>query len=228
MQLALLTWPEAGARSADGAVLAVPIGSTEQHGPHLPLGTDTDVAVELCGRLASACPEVLVGPPLAYGASGEHEGFAGTLSIGHRALELLLVELCRSGSRTFSGIVLVSAHGGNGPALARASRRLRREGRRVLAWSAAWEGDAHAGRTETSLQLAMEPGRVRLDLAQAGDRRPIATLMPAIRAAGMRAVSPNGVLGDPAGATASEGVALLDQMAADLGRRYSAWLAGSP
>ena len=227
MQLALLTSPEAGDRSGAGAVLAVPVGSTEQHGPHLPLGTDTAIAVELCARLAAACPSVVVGPALAYGASGEHEDFAGTVSIGHDALESLVVELCRSATRTFSGVVVVSAHGGNGLALARAARRLRREGRRVLVWSATWEGDAHAGRTETSLQLAIDPDRVRLDRAQAGDRRPIGLLMPAIQSVGLRAVSGNGVLGDPTGATAREGAELLDAMAADLVDRCSGWLAGS-
>jgi mycofactocin precursor peptide peptidase len=226
MQLALLTSPEAGERSEAGAVLAVPVGSTEQHGPHLPLGTDTDIAVELCARLAAARPSIVVGPALAYGASGEHEGFPGTVSIGHDALELLVVELCRSATATFGAVVLVSAHGGNGPALGRAARRLRREGRRVLVWSATWHGDAHAGRTETSLELALDPGRVRLDRACAGERRPIDVLMPAIRAAGLRAVSGNGVLGDPTGASAREGADLLGAMAADLVDRCSAWLAG--
>ncbi len=226
MRLAELTSPEAGARSEEGTVLAVPVGSTEQHGPHLPLGTDTAIAVELCARLAAARPDVVVGPPLAYGASGEHESFPGTVSIGHEALELVVVELCRSATRTFSGVVLVSAHGGNGAALARAARRLRREGRHVLVWSARWRGDAHAGRSETSLQLAIEPEHVRLDLAAAGDRRPLGALMAAIRAGGVAAVSANGVLGDPAGATAEEGADLLGAMASDLSGRCAAWLAG--
>lgn len=227
MRLAALTSPEAAARSDDGAVLAVPVGSTEQHGPHLPLGTDTDIAVELCARVAAARPDVVVGPPLAYGASGEHEDFAGTLSIGHDVLELLVVELCRSATRTFSAVVLVSAHGGNDAALARAARRLHQEGRRVLVWSAKWHGDAHAGRAETSLQLAIDPEHVRLDLAEAGDRRPIGALMATIRAEGVRAVSANGVLGDPTGATAEEGAELFTTMATELDDRCSAWLAGS-
>ncbi len=96
MRLADLSWPEIGQRAAAGAVLAVPVGSTEQHGPHLPLSTDTDIAVALCDRLAAARPDVLVAPPVGYGASGEHAGFPGTLSIGLGALELLLIELGRS------------------------------------------------------------------------------------------------------------------------------------
>ncbi|HTX64073.1 MAG TPA: mycofactocin biosynthesis peptidyl-dipeptidase MftE [Acidimicrobiales bacterium] len=224
MRLDLLTSPEAGDRADAGAVLAVPVGSTEQHGPHLPLGTDTDIAVELCARLAAARPDVVVGAPLCYGASGEHEGFAGTVSIGNEALELLVVELCRSATRTFPGVVLVSAHGGNHVALARAARRLRREGRRVLVWSAAWPGDAHAGRTETSLQLAIDAGSVRLGRAEAGERRPIGALMATLRTRGVRAVSPNGVLGDPAGASGEEGVELLRTMAAELVEQCAAWL----
>ena len=66
-------------------------------------------------------------------------------------------------------------------------------------------GDAHAGRTETSLMLALAPSEVLLDRAAAGDTRPIAELLPELRAHGVREVSPNGVLGDPAGASAEEG-----------------------
>lgn len=84
--LADATWPEAERRAA-GAVLAVPVGSTEQHGPHLPLSTDTDIAVALVERLARRRRGVVAAPALAYGSSGEHAGFAGTLSIGREALE---------------------------------------------------------------------------------------------------------------------------------------------
>lgn len=226
MRLAVLTSPEAGARAADGAVLAVPVGSTEQHGPHLPLGTDTGVALELCRRLAAARPDVVVGPPIAYGASGEHEGFPGTVSIGQEVLELLVVELCRSATATFPAVVIVSAHGGNCEALGRAVRRLEGEGRRVLMWSATWDGDTHAGRSETALQLALAPELVRLERAEAGDCRPIGALMPTLRAGGVRAVSTNGVLGDPAGATAEEGEDLLGAMTSDLVERCSVWLGG--
>ena len=227
-ELAGLTWPEAGELGAAGAMLAVPVGATEQHGPHLPLSTDTDVAVALCARLARSRPDVAVAPAVAYGSSGEHQGFAGTLSIGQEALELLLVELGRSAALTFSRVLLVSAHGGNAAAVRRAEQRLRRESREVRAWLATWRGDAHAGRTETSLQLALAPGRVRLEHAEPGERRPIAELMPALRASSVRAVSANGVLGDPTGASAAEGAALLDDLLQDLLRTVEAWPAEQP
>lgn len=221
--LAALTSPDVAALAAAGALLAVPVASTEQHGPHLPLSTDTDLAVALCARLAAARPGVLAGPPVAYGASGEHAGFAGTLSIGTEALALLLVELGRSATLTFPRVLLVSTHGGNAGAVQRAERQLRAESRDVRAWRPAWEGDAHAGRTETSIELALAPDRVRLDRAEAGNPAPLAELMPALRRAGVRAVSPNGVLGDPAGASAAEGAALLDRLLAGLLAMVDAW-----
>ena len=227
-ELARLTWLEAGELVADGAALALPLGSTEQHGPHLPLSTDADLASELCRRLAAARSDVVVAPLLAYGASGEHEGFVGTLSIGQEALEATLVELCRSASRSFPGVVIVSTHGGNAEPLLRAQRRLTRESRRVLAWMPSWRGDAHAGRTETSIQLALDPDSVRLDRAQSGDRRPIRELMPELRASSVRAVSANGVLGDPAGASAAEGTALVEAMLEELASAYAIWRAGWP
>jgi mycofactocin system creatininase family protein len=222
-ELATLTSPEAGELAAGGALLAVPVGATEQHGPHLPLSTDTDLAVALCAQLAAARPGVLAAPPLAYGASGEHQDFPGTLSIGTEAVELLLVELGRSATRTFSRVLLVSAHGGNAGAVRRAERRLRAESRDVLAWLPAWAGDAHAGRAETSLELALAPDRVRPGRAEAGNTRPLAELMPGLRRSGVRAVSPNGVLGDPAGASAAEGAALLARLGADLLAAVGAW-----
>jgi len=223
LRLADLSWPEAGQRAAAGAVLAVPVGSTEQHGPHLPLSTDTDIAVALCARLAAARPDVLTAPPVGYGSSGEHAGFPGTLSIGQAALELLLVELGRSATLTFRHLVLVSAHGGNAGPAARAVRRLGRESRHVLLFQPRWDGDPHAGYPETSMMLELDPARVRLDRAVPGDTRPLGQTWPVLRTAGVRAVSASGILGDPAGATAQAGRALLDALAATLIHDVAAW-----
>jgi creatinine amidohydrolase len=225
--LADLSSPDAGRRAAVGALLAVPVGSTEQHGPHLPLSVDTDVAVELCRRLAVARPDVLVAPPIAYGSSGEHAGFPGTLSIGQDALELLLVELGRSAALTFDRLLLVSAHGGNAAPVARAVERLRFEGRDVRAFAPRWDGEPHAGLAETSMLLALTPERVDMAAAAPGDRRPLAETLPLLRAGGVRAVSPSGVLGDPTGATAEQGRALLRSLADDLVAFVAAWPVGA-
>jgi mycofactocin system creatininase family protein len=217
-----LAWPEA-AHAARGAILAVPVGATEQHGPHLPLSTDTDIAAALVEGLAAAHPSVAAAPPLAYGSSSEHEGFAGTLSIGREALERVLVELVRSASATFARVLLVCAHGGNRETLDRAAARLRAEGRDVRSLLPRWTAGEHAGRVETSLMLALAPRRVRLDRAEAGAEETVEALMPRLVADGVRAVSRNGVLGDPAGASAEEGRALLAEEVARLVDAVDAW-----
>ena len=212
MILAEATSAEVAASQARGPVLlVVPLGSLEQHGPHLPLDADTRIAVAVAEGLERRRPGWALAPPLAYGASGEHMGFAGTLSIGTEALAHLVVELVRSAD-AFAGVVLVSGHGGNAAALADAVGRLEAESRRVLAWSprhAAGRVDAHAGYLETSLLLAIAPGSVRRDLAEPGDARPLAELWPELVSGGVAAVSPNGVLGDPTGASAEAGRRLL-------------------
>ena len=123
MDLARATWPQVEATGGHG-VLAVPLGSLEQHGPHLPLDTDTRIAVVLAEGLAQHRGGVAVAPAVAYGASGEHAAFPGTLVVGHEVLAGLLVELVRSARRSFSGVVLVSAHGGNEGALSLVQARL--------------------------------------------------------------------------------------------------------
>jgi mycofactocin system creatininase family protein len=215
-ELGRATWPQVEATAGE-ALLALPLGSLEQHGPHLPLDTDTRIAVALARGLAARRPGVVVAPPVAYGASGEHAGFPGTLLVGHDVLAALLVELVRSARTSFRGVVVVNAHGGNEATLADVARRSVAEGDDVLVWRAVVAGgDAHAGRTETSLLLALDAAAVRLQLAQPGCTEPIDRLLPRLRAEGVRPVSSNGVLGDPTGASAEEGRALLDALVADL------------
>jgi mycofactocin precursor peptide peptidase len=219
--LADLTWPEADRR----ALLVVPVGATEQHGPHLPLSTDTDIAVALADRLAATVPEAALAPAVAYGSSGEHEGFAGTLSIGREATEQLLVELGRSACDSFERVVFVSTHGGNATPVACATQRLQDEGRAVLAWSPRFDGDAHAGRVETSLMLALDPDRVRRHDDVTGNAAPVRELWPTLRSRGVRAVSATGVLGDPDGASAAEGRRLLDAAGGNLVSAVRRWMA---
>jgi mycofactocin system creatininase family protein len=266
------TWPEVRDRAAGApTTLIVPLGATEQHGPHLPLSTDTTIAVALAEAAAGRTTDAVVAPALPYGSSGEHQDFAGTLSIGAEATALVLVELGRSATETFPRGLFVNAHGGNAAPLRAAVSRLRDEGRDARAWAPRFGGDAHAGRTETSLMLALEaeaeadpaplpaPDRdrgrpsltptergrpslaigerrstalgvverrstaVRVGLAEAGNDGALGELIDRLRTDGVRAVSPNGVLGDPAGASAAEGRALLAAAVDDLLANLTSW-----
>jgi creatinine amidohydrolase len=206
-------------------LLAIPIGSCEQHGPHLPLATDAIVAEGLAGELARRRDDVVVGPTLTVTASGEHAGFSGTLSIGTPAMTQVVVELVRSADWA-AGTVLVNGHGGNANAVDDAVAMLVAEGRDVVSW---WPnvtgGDAHAGRTETSLLLALRPELVRADRLAAGATEPLSALTLRLRSDGVRAVSPSGVLGDPIGASSAEGTELLTTLTDQLVAAVDAWRA---
>lgn len=206
-------------------LLIVPVGACEQHGPHLPLDTDIRIATVLAEGLAAKFDEgeLLVTPPLTITASGEHASFPGTLSIGTEVFEQVIIELVRSADWS-AGVVLVNGHGGNRIAVERAVRVLRSEQRKVLAW---WpriaDGDAHAGDSETSMMLAIAPDLVRMHRAEIGNVEPLADILDEMVEGGVRAVSPNGVLGDPRHASASHGRNLLTHLAIDLVAAVDEW-----
>jgi len=208
--------------------IMIPLGSTEQHGPHLPLDTDTRVATAVArGAATRIGQEWLVAPAIAYGASGEHQDFAGTISIGTEALTMLLVEFGRSAACWAQRLVFVNGHGGNVGALNTAVQKLRAEGRDV-GWCpcVAAGGDAHAGHTETSVLLHISPTDVLTDRWLTGNRTPLSELLPSMRRGGVAAVSRVGVLGDPTTATAAEGKRILAEMVDGCVRRVVRWVPG--
>jgi mycofactocin precursor peptide peptidase len=216
-----LTWTEVPA----GRMLLVPVGSCEQHGPHLPLDTDLRIAVAVARAVADRDPGVVVGPSVTVGASGEHQDFPGTLSIGTTVLVEVLVELARSalpesGSglpSPFCAVMFVNGHGGNVEAFGEAIPRLRRESRAVEVWHPRVEGgDSHAGRTETSLLLHLDPTVVRDDRREPGSTARWREIGEVVRAQGLAAVTRNGVLGDPTAASAAEGATVLAALVEDL------------
>ncbi|MFC7755848.1 mycofactocin biosynthesis peptidyl-dipeptidase MftE [Tsukamurella soli] len=216
------TWPQIDAEPP--AVLIVPVGAVEQHGPHLPLDTDTRVAVAVARTVAAATPGTVCAPALAYGASGEHEGFPGTVSIGTEALAAILLEYGRSACRWVPRLLLINGHGGNAQAVAGAVRRLRYEARDV-AWAACDPrgSDPHAGFAETSMLLHLCPESVRLSMIEVGDTRPLTETLPLLRAGGTRAVTANGILGDPRAATAADGLRLFDELTARIVAATRTW-----
>jgi mycofactocin precursor peptide peptidase len=206
-------WPDV--EVAARRMLIVPVGALEQHGPHLPLDTDAVIAGAVAARLHDLRPDAGLAPVLPIGASGEHAHFPGTLSIGTQALRLVIVELVRVAATHWAAVLVVNGHGGNRDALREAAELCRYEGRRLRVVHLGTAGmDAHAGRAETSMMLHLRPDRVRTDLAEPGVTDPLVTLLPALTRAGVRAVSPNGVLGDPSGASATEGARLVEQLVA--------------
>lgn len=215
-------------------VVAVPVGSCEQHGPHLPLDTDTRIAVELAQRLAHRRPDVLIAPPIAIAASGEHQDFPGTLSIGSEVLGRVLVELVRSATWAHS-VVIINGHGGNHDAIAHARDIWAHEARRVLVWSPTAPpdtvGDLHAGLVETSVMLALAPelvGPLRPRGPYPTSRSEIAEFWDRLSTEGVRSVSTSGVLGDPTAATAAAGARWLSSWADDLMEAVEAFLASGP
>lgn len=189
----------------------IPIGSCEQHGPHLPVDTDTRIAEAVSDGAARRLADVIVAPAIAYGASGEHAGFAGTLSFGTATTRDLLIELGRSGDWA-ARLVFVNGHGGNHEAVRAAVDVLRSEGRHVLDWWPTGEpGDLHAGRIETSVMLHLAPDLIG-PIPAPVEPPPFTALITD----GVMAHSSSGVLGDPTGASAAEGARILAAWIDDL------------
>lgn len=223
IELEGLTAEEAGEAIRGLRVCIQPLGSTEQHGPHLPVGTDNYLAWELALRVAQRVGAVVL-PVLPYGQvwSGAH--YPGTISLGEETVVSLLCDvvesLARQGART---VALLSAHMGNLSPAQRAARRLKdRVDVRVLVFayprvrqvaegitqSALWQETIfHAGEIETSLLLAVRPEACRMDRAICS--YPDAPPNLEFEAFRWDEFNPSGVFGDATVATAEKGEALL-------------------
>lgn len=200
-------------------LVLVPLGSTEQHGPHLPFSTDTLIATAVAQAAADeyrdhTATEVVVAPPVSYGASGEHQGFPGTISIGHEALRGMLIEIVRSLSTWAERIVFVNGHGGNVQTIKAVVEQMRFEQHDVSIVTCALESstDAHAGFDETSVMLHLHPELVDMARAEVGNTAPLSTILPALMEQGLRPVSENGILGDPSRASVADGERLFGQL----------------
>ena len=194
------TWTDVGS-----PILVVPVGSCEQHGPHLPLHTDTVIATALAHALVGA-PRRLRRRP----AAGDHRQRRAP-GLRRHAVDRQRGDGRRRRSSWCArpigrmGVVFVNGHGGNADGDARAADTLGagRRGRCSCGGRACAGGDPHAGHVETSLMLALAPDEVRLDRAVAG---PVPAIAELVRH-GVLPVSASGVLGDPTAASAERGQA---------------------
>jgi creatinine amidohydrolase len=207
--------------------VVVPFGALEQHGPHLPLDTDAVLGDRLGPMLAQRL-NALCAPTMRVGCSWHHLAFAGTLSIRPETLLMLVEDLVDSLTRHgFRRIVLLPTHGGNEGPLLEAARRSKRDAVTIIVPSLRATVEAllsrakshgtvpgaaggHAGELETSLMLALAPNLVNVDLIEPGYTGPLNDAAVAVFfGKGIHALSANGVLGDPRGASARAGRAYI-------------------
>jgi creatinine amidohydrolase len=230
-RLERLTWPElAGLLAAGPRTAVIPLGSTEQHGPHLPFATDTWIADALAERFCARVEGAVSCPTVALGCSREHLAFPGTLDLDPRTLGAVLHDLVTSlRGHGFACVFVFSAHGGNYAALRAVLPDLRAaagpmqviaftdlEGlTAVLHRASAAVGVApgasghHAGEFETSILQALRPGDVRTAALAPGlvepHPDPQALFYPSLRPN-----APSGTVGDPRPATPSHAARYLD------------------
>jgi creatinine amidohydrolase len=234
VRLERMTSAEVGSAVARGARTAIlPLGAVEQHGPHLPLSMDADHADALAVRIAHSLGDALVLPTIRVGCSEHHLGFPGTLSLRPSTLEALCEDYGAQLSRTgFDSFVLFSGHIGNYPVMRQFGDRLAArlaplsvivfgDSEAILtAWrtaAQAWGFDSrvggHADIAETSVMLTLHPDRVRTERLEPG--LSVATddaFLARVFEEGLKALSPNGILGNPEGANSAIGAACLDSV----------------
>jgi len=244
---AYLTWPEIAALPDRArAVVVLPVGAIEQHGPHLPLTVDSAIVNGLLGRslawLDRRRPDVRAYalPLLPYGKSNEHAAFPGTITLSATTLLATIMEIGESIYRAgFRKLLILNGHGGQPQVLDIAATDLHARYPDFWTYSCfVWRSadykpllnpaetlGMHAGDAETSMMLAIDPDRVRLDRAVAemppvtGDR--LAPKGPIAYTWNTPDLSKSGVIGDPTAATADRGEQLLDL----LGRNWAEILA---
>ncbi|MBW4445214.1 MAG: creatininase family protein [Plectolyngbya sp. WJT66-NPBG17] len=220
-----LSWSEIESLQQQGTDMCIlPIGATEQHGPHLPVYTDSAIVTAVC-LYASAATRIPVLPTLTYGCSlGHTERWSGTLSLFPETLSVMVRELAEWLVRTgWRRLLIVNSHFGNLAPIRCAIDRLRFEypGKFQIGVRNTYElspeilqyflhdgDDVHANRAETALMLVIDPNAVKLQQLQDDPDRTSGKIFTYV----VPQTSTNGVTGNPSLATTSEGKQLLIQM----------------
>ena len=224
------TWPELGEVAKKQPVVILPIGSVEDHGPHLPLDTDNFLIWSICEAAAErAAGEILLLPQMPYGFETHHMDFPGTIDIGMEHLLNFVLDITKSVARHgFQRILIADGHGSNMPILELVARRTILETDSLCAtfiWpSLAIQairkvrqsergGMAHACELETSVYLHLDRNRVQMDKASKEIELPQSEFMwldllegsPVLLMDHWTRFSKSGVVGDPTLATAEKG-----------------------
>lgn len=240
VRLEELTWTDVRDAMRDGTdTVILPVGSTEQHGPHLPLKTDAAIGQAIAERIARKLGDALVAPAVRPGVSGHHMDFPGTVTVDADLLmDLLVAHAASLEHHGFETLVLFPSHGGNfapvntvAPEIARdvgidvvpladldTYMELMNEAMRESGLPE--EAVIHAGGTETSAMLAIEPDLVRADRRPAGYEGELS--VPALLSKGFRHFTDNGVLGDARESSREAGEAILETVAAAYAERIEA------
>ncbi len=243
LQLARLTTEEVGSivDKEETSVVLLPVGGVEPHGPHLPLGTDITIAMEICRKAASALRDrdvaVVIAPSLPYAVSERAEGFPGAVCLSSDTMQRLVAELCRAYLRDgwhhvsvvnhhldpahvaalHAGVLEVNESGGG----AEGSGAVPVSFPNVLSrrWSAELceefrSGASHAGRYESSILLASDPDAVRREIMNGLEAvTPVSSEDGAETGKSLREMGGvDGYLGDPAAASAAEGKDTLQRL----------------
>ncbi len=231
-----MSWPDVrGALAAGFTTAVVAVGSTEQHGPHLPTMTDTRIGDELAHRVALKLGNALLARTIPVGVSHQHFAFGATISLKPETLKLVVRDYVDSLVRDgFTRIVFLPSHGGNFVPLAEALEDAKRAHPEVAVTGytdllrflgflvgasaefgiSAEDSGAHAGELETSIMMVLEPGLVVCDRLAAGYLGPFGARESQILAEkGIRVLTENGVLGDASKAAAERGQTYLEKMA---------------
>ena len=234
VRLSSMTSAEVAELAGEDSLMIVPVGSIEQHGPHLRLHEDIANALALAESAAGASPHpVLVAPPIWWGMAPHHMGFAGTISLRLETLAALITDICTSlAAHGFRRILLLNGHGGNAAALIATATQLSADHELFVSTVSYWAlipdvlrevgtsaegGMGHAGEMETSIALHLRPDTVLEDRIEADIpatasgpraidfRSPGAVSMPR----DLRRDSKAGVIGDPTTASAAKGEIIM-------------------
>jgi creatinine amidohydrolase len=232
LELETLTWPEVRQEIEAGRdTIVVAFGAVEQHGHHLPLGTDAIFGDELSRRLAERL-DAFRAPTVRIGCSRHHLAFPGTMSIEEATFHGVVGDLLRGwAEHGFRRIVVLPTHGGNFAPLAAALEKLGPlDGVKVIGISdlallvqatlglgaelgvPASEGGLHGGEWETSMMLALRPELVKMDRAVAGYTGDLETGLQRFIGEGVHVLTDTGVFGDPTHASAEHGRLYIERL----------------